>query len=755
MSRPVWVILIVACVAACAQTATAQRVPTLPGDCNYDWSVDAADLELLSATLLGPGFPVDEWCHDLDVDGDSDIADFAATQRAVTGTQRLTYMIATDGDDGTEVNGSLWYSNGHAGTGLNHAGAMPGESCNVGLRFSLPDVRHGEEFVYTRLVLPATGYGEVADGVALRVVGADVDGAYGFGIMPPSALPATSAAVDWMLADDWPDAAEAFDCNPLERYSPNIASVINEIVERPDWGTTPVGKTVALTIENLSPTASNYIVFQDYRVVTTPCSKVIAPRLELYRTVRSTFAGEVLLGRPTDDSMTLNAFSLLALDAYAQYGTGRGVYTNWTPIQTYEAGEPIEIVLDDLLPDREYSYRVDCRITGTEEFVSLPERTCRTQRSTGTPFCFTVTADSHIYDLRATIDALRLYRTTLANVARDAPDFHIDLGDTFTSEFNRSRDGPEDPREATGDVFDFAEALDRHLIQRSYLDMVCHSAPFFFAIGNHEGEQGWRLDGSPNNVAIWATNARKQVYPLPAPDSFYAGNIYSEPYVGLRENYYAWRWGDALFIVLDPFWYTVNKPHSHGGVPGTNDRWDWTLGANQYAWLRGVLQDPTPRYKFVFAHHVTGGVTTYGRGGVEAASHALGGQGSFEWGGESEDGTFDFDTERPNWGLPVHALFDMYDVSIFFHGHDHVFVRQQLDGVVYQLCPQPADQNYSEGCFREGLYLTGDKVNNSGHLRVTVSPHDTLVEYVRAYLPGDGPNGEVAYSYTVLPESNP
>jgi hypothetical protein len=40
-------------------------------------------------------------------------------------------------------------------------------------------------------------------------------------------------------------------------------------------------------------------------------------------------------------------------------------------------------------------------------------------------------------------------------------------------------------------------------------------------------------------------------------------------------------------------------------------------------------------------------------------------------------------------------------------------------------------------------------VENSGHLRVSVTPTKLSVSYIRAYLPGDGPNGQAAYSYSV------
>jgi hypothetical protein len=346
-----------------------------------------------------------------------------------------------------------------------------------------------------------------------------------------------------------------------------------------------------------------------------------------------------------------------------------------------------------------------------------------------------VQADPHLQNkIRPnSVDAMNLYRLAVQNARRDHPDFHIDLGDTFHCEFYNGRD-----------ILDFQEAVDRHLAQRPFLGFLCHSAPFFFAIGNHEGEQGWRVLDPTDNVAVWAQDARKLIYPLPFPDPpFYFGSV------DLRENYYAWKWGDALFVVLDPYWYTTTKPHNLGDGVGSNDNWDWTLGLEQYEWLAQTLQDSSATFKFVFSHQVAGGVSTYGRGGVEAASDTLGGTGSFEWGGEDPGGSDVFDTMRPGWGDPVHEVMVDNNVTIFFHGHDHVFVKQDLDGIVYQECPQPSSAVYGDGFFTAGHYWNGDMVDNSGHLRVTVSPAQVLVEYVRAWLSGDGTNGEVAYSCTI------
>jgi len=152
------------------------------------------------------------------------------------------------------------------------------------------------------------------------------------------------------------------------------------------------------------------------------------------------------------------------------------------------------------------------------------------------------------------------------------------------------------------------------------------------------------------------------------------------------------------------------------------------------------LEQSTAKWKFVFAHHVNGG----GRGGVEVA-------GLYEWGGENKDGTWGFSEQRPGWEMPIHQLMVQNGVTIFFQGHDHMFVRQQLDGVTYQTTPYPADPTY--GFDKADCITSGDLVPCSGYVRVSVCESSVLVEYVWTFLPEDETheqiNGKVYYSYTI------
>jgi hypothetical protein len=299
----------------------------------------------------------------------------------------------------------------------------------------------------------------------------------------------------------------------------------------------------------------------------------------------------------------------------------------------------------------------------------------------------------------------------------------MDLGDTFMSD-----------KSATN----YQDTAGRYAADRGYFGIFGPSVPLFLVNGNHEGESGWLLDGTGNNLAVWATKARKLYYPNPYPDGFYTGSATEEPFVGQRQSYYSWEWGDALFVVLDPYWYTTKNPKQ-----GTEaDNWKWTLGLDQYTWLKNTLETSKSRYKFVFTHHVLGDV----RGGIEWAD-------LYEWGGKSRSGAWEFDKMRPGWELPIHQLMVKNHVTAVFQGHDHLYVKQEKDGIIYQEVPQPSVASGMSGAINEGSYRSGVIFSSPGHIRVSVSSTGITVDYVHTALPEDTSdkcqNGEVVYSYSI------
>jgi hypothetical protein len=435
-----------------------------------------------------------------------------------------------------------------------------------------------------------------------------------------------------------------------------------------------------------------------------------------------------IVGRPTNNSITIQAFFDADVEVSIQYGTIMGNYPSSTPWQNFMANEPAEVLVSGLLVDTKYYYLLNYRLPGTTTTITRPEHSFHTQRPAGSTFKFVVQADPHMDEQ----SSIPVYDRCLQNQLEDDPDFMIDLGDfLMTDKLKRTS--------VTPNIIPHDTIPYRCKLLRSKYESICHTVPLFIALGNHEGESGWNLNNTAENIAVWDTNERKKYFLNPAPDSFYSGDATSYNFVGQRESYYSWTWGDALFIVIDPYWFTAPKPTATTG-------WRWTLGAAQYNWLKTTLENSAATFKFVFSHQIVGGDPD-GRGGVEFAN-------LYEWGGNNLDGTPGFAINRPTWYKPIKDLLTENRVTTFFHGHDHFFGKQEKDCLVYQETPQPSHPNYTSANYATAYgYLEGTILPNSGHIRVTVSPDGVQTEYVRTYLPASENatrhNKDVSASYFI------
>jgi predicted phosphodiesterase len=398
-------------------------------------------------------------------------------------------------------------------------------------------------------------------------------------------------------------------------------------------------------------------------------------------------------------------------EGYIEYGATD--FATQTPLQSFGVNQPVEIAIDSLQPDTAYTYRVRYRAGNTSEFATTEAAAFHTQRAPGSAFTFTIQADSH---LDSNSD-LNVYTQTLPNQRAVRPDFTIDLGDTFMTDKYKP----------------YTSAQPQYLAQRYYFSLLGQTSPLYLVLGNHDGE-GAPRGGSANEMSTWSAQVRTTYFPNPVPDAFCSGDA--------QQSYYAWEWGDALFVVLDPYTFT---PASRDAI----DNWNATLGEAQYQWLKKTLESSDAKWKFVFIHQLVGGAGKDGRGGVEAAPY-------YEWGGQNVDGTDGFAQHRSGWPMPIHDLLVANHVTAVFHGHDHLFVKQDLDGIVYQEVPQPSSvrANATNSAADYG-YVTGDVLGSPGHVRVTVAPDQVKIEYVRTYLPQDEKpgqrNGQVDYAYTITP----
>lgn len=468
-----------------------------------------------------------------------------------------------------------------------------------------------------------------------------------------------------------------------------------------------------------------------------------------------------ILGRPTNNSIAVSVLTSENISAYVEFGYTKSRYSGKSSIIEIQANIPGVIDLKGLKENSKVYYRIRYKNKVATNFESSIQKSFMTARKVGSTFSFSVQGDTHPERAGQMFNA-ELYQVTMANIVSQQPDFHILLGDDF------SIDPLLDKGQGTQ-----ANIEKIYKTHRDWLSISGASVPIFLVNGNHEQAAAYLLDGTDTNPAVLAGNARNKFYPLPAPDAFYTGDSTPVSGIGLLRDYYSWSWGDALFISLDPYWHSKNavdnvasttpvtdqtadtttnkkgqtkvsnKPAQGAGGSGkTANLWSIGIGDEQYAWLKKTLETSKAKYKFIFAHHVMG----TGRGAVEVST-------DYEWGGVDPKGKTTFEKERPNWELPIHDLMVKNKVSIFFQGHDHIFVHQERDGLIYQSMPNPADDTFT--MFNSDAYKSGTKAPNSGHVRVTVTPSQAKVEYFLAARSQDSirQNLAIAHSYMVKPKA--
>jgi hypothetical protein len=93
----------------------------------------------------------------------------------------------------------------------------------------------------------------------------------------------------------------------------------------------------------------------------------------------------------------------------------------------------------------------------------------------------------------------------------------ISLGDTFGDDHT--------PLETTSEDMKLL-----HLDYRQYLGQVCHSMPFLFCLGNHEGESGYWLDQNPPIILQYMVHCGGSfTTPIRYPTTFTAATLLKSP----------------------------------------------------------------------------------------------------------------------------------------------------------------------------------------------------------------------------------
>ena len=385
------------------------------------------------------------------------------------------------------------------------------------------------------------------------------------------------------------------------------------------------------------------------------------------------------LGNPSDSQINLLITASTSARVYVEYGYSKVAYTGKTPIVNLTKAGTANISITGLNASSKVYYRVRYATGTLKTFLALPQTSLTTAKA-GNTEVFAVQADPHM-DENSSAD---VYNGTLKQIVAAAPSFLMDLGDIFM--VDKLSDKSE------------KNIRGRFELMKGFYEKL-GAVPLKITLGNHDGELGY----STFNTKKY----RKEYFPEQTGDL----------------AYYSFSGPNSLHISLDPFTYTTKNP--------TIDGWEWTLGKAQYDWFKSTLEASKAKHKFIYIHHLLVG-DPQSRGGVEIAMLN-------EWGGNNKDGTYGFDTKRPSWGKPIHQLLLDNNVGFVFKGHDHLYVKQELDGIIYQTLPQPSHPGNKINVNQYG-YISGKGVGGSGFLKVSAGPSNVKVEFVSF-------NGEILDSY--------
>jgi Calcineurin-like phosphoesterase len=422
-----------------------------------------------------------------------------------------------------------------------------------------------------------------------------------------------------------------------------------------------------------------------------------------------------LLFSPTSTSISVNAVVDGDRESLSLEFRNADEDEDWIAVTGETLSEDvIEWHLTGLEAATEYVYRIISG-SGNNSPQIVYSGAFATRPKPGSSFVFNVLTDSHVFarkfdaaeleeypinesqidmylDLKASAE--KKLPIIANNMSGDLPDFIVHLGDMIDFHGFGFNDAPPDS----------AFTRQAYLAYRELMDDLLGNTFHFSSIGNWEGENGYF-----SKEEIERSRSQRLLY-MPTPDS----TTYPQG-AGSNNDYYAFDWGDAMFVVLNVMSYTP-LPHLLEYSPGTPT--DWTLGEDQLLWLSETLEQSSARWKIICIHHTVGGNggdydnSVYGRGGGRAANV-----------GEQ---------------AIVHQLMQDNNVQIFFYGHDHVFVDMEVDGVHYTL-PGSAGAPWTFETMDTGYETFWP---DTGYARVNVTPTQLTVEFVSL-------SGETIHSYLV------
>lgn len=374
--------------------------------------------------------------------------------------------------------------------------------------------------------------------------------------------------------------------------------------------------------------------------------------------------------------------------------------------------------------------------------------------------------------------SLSVFRNTMANIAAESGSLFLDPNDSCPyAHFNASHanafpigsDGMPSSATSTNALSQADCEIDCRLFRRD--DQGAHATKMRISPpGNHNGEHYWEYTGNCSgvrDVANWSRDAF----------NLYFGNSLGEVALSgcdSKGRWGAFRYGAALICVMDVYQDTrltvTNPAVTNADQP--DDKNDWTISQEQWDYFfhstTGWVTKASPTYdsnnptytgvSFVvfLTHNVLGGASVgtlqqYGRGGKKYSVNKAASTESYEWGAGAA-------WTNPRTWAGDHASLGIHKaivnrcktngcIPIVFHGHDHLWARENVDGVHYLCVPQTAGNQSAQGPYGDGFKTAGDYVDteestkyspNAGHLRTVWNTNTFTVDYIRSYVAGTG-----------------
>ena len=339
--------------------------------------------------------------------------------------------------------------------------------------------------------------------------------------------------------------------------------------------------------------------------------------------------------------------------------------------------------------------------------------------------------------LRPMMSAFSLASTIAHILTQENPDLILILGDStgIGAGYKWAGLGLKDPDAGLSEEEYDSICRLFWLRMRKMYSALSPTIPMYLCLGNHDGESGYDAGRA------WAKAYRRHFFPQPG--LFQGGSP--------DENYYSLAWGGTrsdtarpLFIILDSESYTAQIPRRPE---------DWTLGAQQRLWLEQVLQGSESCRKFAMFHHVIGG---WPRGTNESITSNAYGRGPLF----TEEDYADFCPDpRAVEQVALTQLMATEGVRAIFYGHDHIHHVRRISGTAGSssrakmsgICvgsPKPlGERAWYKGelwkrfygsygwDYREPAPISdqADFFGPSGYTKLTITPRDMIVEYIRSF----------------------